>query len=120
MKLGTLSGCSKVNNLACLYGCHGNTLVSSPFSSNFYVIHFQRNKQQFLQFSLINIIRVVIVISLNCYNMQRFSARGLQEDICEKEEKKLGTSLLSWQPHDLPKIFIWVHPLSVPSFIEFY
>jgi hypothetical protein len=52
--------------------------------------------------------------------MQTSSARGIQEDICEKEEKRLGTSLLPWQPRDLPKIFIWVHPLSVPSFIEFY
>ena len=80
MKLGTLSGCNEVNNLACLYGCYGNTLVPSPFSSNFYMIHFQGNKQQFLQFSLITIIRVGIVTSLNRYNMQTSSARGLQEN----------------------------------------
>ena len=60
------------------------------------------------------------MISLNRYNMQTSSARGLQEEICEKEEERLGTSVLPWQPHDLPKIFIWVHPLNEPSFIEFY
>jgi hypothetical protein len=38
--------------------------------------------------------------------MQTFSARGLQEEIVEKEEERLGTSVLPWQPHDLPKIFI--------------
>jgi hypothetical protein len=54
--------------------------------------------------------------------MQTSSERGPQEEICEKEEKRLGTSVLPWQPDDLPKIFIWiwVHPLSVPSFVEFY
>jgi hypothetical protein len=44
--------------------------------------------------SLITIISVGIVISLNRYNMQTSSARGLQEEICEKEEKRLGTSVL--------------------------
>jgi hypothetical protein len=52
--------------------------------------------------------------------MQTSSARGLQEEICEMEEKRLGSSVLPWQPYDLPKIFIWAHPLSVPSFTEFY
>jgi hypothetical protein len=47
-----------------------------------------------ISMSLITIICVGIVITLNHYNMQTSSARGLQEKICEKEEKRLGTSVL--------------------------
>jgi hypothetical protein len=41
------------------------------------------------------IIHLGVVISLNRwrYNMQTSSARGLQEEICEKEEKRLGASV---------------------------
>jgi hypothetical protein len=38
--------------------------------------------------------RVGIVICLKRYKMQTSSARGLQEEICENEEKRLGTSVL--------------------------
>ena len=47
-----------------------------------------------MQLSLITIISVGVVISLNRCNMQTSSARGLQEEICEKDEKRLGTSVL--------------------------
>jgi hypothetical protein len=30
--------------------------------------------------------------------MQTSSARGVQEENCEKEEKRLGTNVLPWQP----------------------
>jgi hypothetical protein len=33
-------------------------------------------------------------LPVNRYNMQTSSARGLQEEICKKEEKRLGTSVL--------------------------
>jgi hypothetical protein len=68
MKLGTLSGCNEVNNFACLCGCYGNTLVP--------MIHSQRNKQQFRQLSLITIVHVGVVISLNRYNKQTSPARS--------------------------------------------
>jgi hypothetical protein len=81
---------------------------------------FANINSNFCNLRLLRIIRVGIVISLNRYKMQTFSARGLQVEICEKEEKRLGTNVLPWQQHELPKIFIRVHPLSVPSFIGFY
>jgi hypothetical protein len=45
---------------------------------------------------LLLIIHLGVVISLNRYNMQTSSARGLQEEICEKEEKRLGASVFPW------------------------
>jgi hypothetical protein len=106
MKLRALSGSNEVNNVACLYGCYGNKFLPNPLSSNIHMIHFQRNKYQYLKISLsyYNTCGYWEQFKLNRYNMH-YIVRQAAQQLCPRI-KKITFHAFSFRLRELKIIFV--------------